>query len=576
MDMPKWELNLVFPHAQAMREGYPKPKSLGENAVAITKGGVNAMTSEPMRPLQLIIATGIADISDALPNYPETQIRKNFQLGVDKIDLRSAGLSAVRIVDGPTGAVIYLSGGDRIILEGIAATRLSVTDFLFDSLGGTISGTSTAERFLGNALSRTNVDYSTSNGSVYVDLLAGTGKRGHAQGDEYVGINHVTGSLFSDSIIGNDGGNILFGLDGEDTLKGGGGNDTLYGGAGDDTLIGGRGNDSLIGGPHTTSEGDDSLDGGEGHDTLDGGYGSDLLIGGIGEDRLIGNLGFDTLLGGADKDILIGNSGEDSLYGGADNDILWGDNIDGSSNTVNNEDTLYGESGDDELHGGVGDDLLDGGIDNDTLYGDEGDDTLKGDLGSDTLYGGANNDALYGNDGADELFGGTGDDTLYGGAQKDTLEGGEGTDKLFGGSDNDVLRGGNDNDTLDGSSGSDELYGGSGDDVLKGGSGADTLVGGSGNDVLTGNTGPDVFDFRGISNGSDIITDMGPTDIVMLQRFSTNSTHVALYTTPQQAYEALREVGDDVVLDYGQGTITFVDKDLEDFRVSMFVFEELL
>jgi len=58
-----------------------------------------------------------------------------------------------------------------------------------------------------------------------------------------------TGTTFqNDSLVGNDGDNILDGLSGNDTLLGMGGNDTLLGGAGDDSLVGGTGLNSLVGG----------------------------------------------------------------------------------------------------------------------------------------------------------------------------------------------------------------------------------------------------------------------------------------------------------------------------------------
>jgi Ca2+-binding RTX toxin-like protein len=62
---------------------------------------------------------------------------------------------------------------------------------------------------------------------------------------------HVIGSVFDDTITGNDADNTLSGGDGNDTLDGGSGSDTLNGDAGDDLLDGGPGTDTLDGGTDT-------------------------------------------------------------------------------------------------------------------------------------------------------------------------------------------------------------------------------------------------------------------------------------------------------------------------------------
>ncbi len=166
----------------------------------------------------------------------------------------------------------------------------------------------------------------------------------------------VTGSLFSDIIVGNDRDNTLIGLDGNDDIKGAKGNDTLSGG-----------------------DGDDELDGGSDNDILYGGAGDDVLEGKKGQDVLYGDGGNDELDGGSDNDI---------LYGGADNDVL------------------EGKKGDDILDGGEGDDDLDGGSDFDILLGRAGADTLDGGKDADLLIGGSGQDQLDGGSDGDVLAGG--------------------------------------------------------------------------------------------------------------------------------------------------------------------------
>ena len=67
---------------------------------------------------------------------------------------------------------------------------------------------------------------------------------------------------------------------------------TVDGGAGDDLLIGSNGQDSLFGG-----EGEDTIFGGDGNDALGGDQGDDFIVGGLGDDTLLGGLGDDTLDG---------------------------------------------------------------------------------------------------------------------------------------------------------------------------------------------------------------------------------------------------------------------------------------
>ncbi|MBF0269918.1 MAG: hypothetical protein HQL44_15140 [Alphaproteobacteria bacterium] len=81
--------------------------------------------------------------------------------------------------------------------------------------------------------------------------------------------------------------------------------DTLTGGDGGDTLDGGKGNDKLSGG-----DGNDTLIGGLGNDTLNGGDGSDTLLGGDGNDKFVGGSGNDTLLGGDGNDLFTFNDGD--------------------------------------------------------------------------------------------------------------------------------------------------------------------------------------------------------------------------------------------------------------------------
>lgn len=111
----------------------------------------------------------------------------------------------------------------------------------------TLVGGSGADRLDGGA-GRDMASYWDSGASIWADMEGGVVNRGDAAGDEFIGIEDVTGSVFSDFLRGDSFGNLLVGLGGDDFLNGRGGNDSLDGGAGKDIITGGQGNDVLWGG----------------------------------------------------------------------------------------------------------------------------------------------------------------------------------------------------------------------------------------------------------------------------------------------------------------------------------------
>ncbi|MGO1078072.1 beta strand repeat-containing protein, partial [Inquilinus sp. CA228] len=386
-------------------------------------------------------------------------------------------------------------------------------------------------------------DYSP--GGVTVDLAAGTGSGGDAQGDTYTSIENVIGSGFADRLTGDAGSNSLLGGAGADQLDGGGGIDflrfdlspdgvtvdlaagTASGGdaQGDtytsfenvvgsgfaDRLTGDAGSNALVG-----LEGDDTLQGGAGDDELDGGGGSDFANYQGSTQAVTVNLLAGSASGGdAQGDTL---TSIENLYGSSHNDVLTGSADNNSLEGYGGADTLNGDAGNDELGGGDGDDALNGGAGIDRLFGDAGDDILNGGDGNDYLFGDAGDDILNGGEGLDTVtyafssaavivtIGGVG---LGGEAQGDvvgtdveSIEGSNGfNDILTGSAGDNGLFGFAGNDLLVGLAGADSLNGGSGDDVLQGGAGADTLSGSGGDDVIQGGAGADT-----LSGGAGIDT----------------------------------------------------------------------
>eukprot|EP00439_Symbiodinium_sp_Y106_P090069 s1_g2605.t1 len=387
-------------------------------------------------------------------------------------------------------------------------------------------------------------DFSTA-GGITIDLVAGTGVGGDAQGDTLTGIESIAATNYADTITGDANGNTFWGYSGDDILDGAGGNDSLVGGAGNDTLWGGEGNDTLRG-----RDGDDVLDGGTGidivrYDWSAAGVTVDLLLGtatgGEGNDTLTN---IEDVYGSAHYDTISGDNGVNTIWGGGGNDGIHGHDGD---------DVLYGQDGDDALSGGRGADTIDGGngLDTvrfagsdaavtvnlttgigtggfaegdvyisveradgsshgDTLIGTDGTNILKGKLGDDTLDGGAGDDWLYGDEGNDTLDGGLGADHFDGGDGVDTVTytnstvgvsasmftgiglGGDAEGDTYSYIEN--FTGSAFNDTLEGSGGNNTLTGGLGNDYLLGQLGNDTLIGGEGNDTLRGGVGADTLD----------------------------------------------------------------------------------
>src|SRR5262249_46215309 len=189
----------------------------------------------------------------------------------------------------------------------------------------------------------------------------GQGFGGTAEGDTLTNVENVTGSLYADILIGDDGDNYLDGFTGNDVVIGGDGNDTVVGFYGNDTLKGGGGSDLLIG-----DSGNDSLDGGEGDDTMNGGIGNDVYYvdstfdivweddswDGGGTDTVystavayylsdysnveilsldtpaatgvyaFGNMYSNTIVGNGNDNVLDGGGGSDALYGLGGNDTF--------------------------------------------------------------------------------------------------------------------------------------------------------------------------------------------------------------------------------------------------------------
>ncbi|AFK52466.1 beta strand repeat-containing protein [Tistrella mobilis] len=343
--------------------------------------------------------------------------------------------------------------------------------------------------------------------AVMVDLAAGTGHNGDAEGDVLTGIENVIGTAANDQLSGDAGANVFDGRAGDDRLDGREGDDVLIGGAGADRLIGGDGRDtaSYRGSSQGVQVDLDNATAAGGHaagdvligiENLTGSAHADRLVGDAGPNMLTGDDGDDTLVGGGGDDVLIGGEGADSLNGGEGQDSAVYDTSTGAV-TISLT-TGMGRGGDAEgdvlvaievVSGSSFNDRLTGDADNNTLSGNDGDDILAGAAGDDTLSGGAGADRLDGGAGTDFALYDTSAAAVTIDLAAGTASGGSASGDLLISIEN--LMGSSFDDRLTGNGGVNVLIGGEGDDVLDGGGGNDSLIGGAGADRLIGGAGMD-------------------------------------------------------------------------------------
>jgi Ca2+-binding RTX toxin-like protein len=304
------------------------------------------------------------------------------------------------------------------------------------------------------------------------------------------GIENVTGSNKSQTIIGNEIANVLDGRGGDDLIDGGLGNDVIIGNTGTNDFVFYGSHDSLPLLPGEINLLQLGLAG------ADGSYTRFEIINGalqVAETDVL--RGIESVGGSSHSEIIIGNEQVNGLFGNS------------------GDDTLAGRGGDDEVEGGPGNDTYDftgGGLDIDRFFDETGNDRVVIDSFSQILpgFGGL----TTGQDGNDlvivlttgifriaDHFNGHQIETIV---ARDTGQSMVLAAGLTGGDANGIIAGGKGAETLDGRGGDDFLFGGNGND---------RLIGGDGNDRLTGGHGGDTFVF-GPGFGHDVVTDFGQRD----------------------------------------------------------------
>ena len=278
--------------------------------------------------------------------------------------------------------------------------------------------------------------------------------------------NNITGSIWNDTMLGDDENNSLSGGDGDDVLIGGKGNDTLDGGEGNNTYI------------WNIGDGRDEIS--IRNSTLENKYGAI----GISTIEFGEGISFEKLNFRGQHDKLFIYVGENDAEGIVLDEYRDKEHPvflkfkDGSTVNLSTIGLTFQQTDEDNyMSGTFQDDIIHLSNNGGTAYGLFGNNIIYGGDGNDTIYGTpdfTNEGDIHGNN---HLYGGKGNDFICGGNGKDYLEGEEG---------NDVLHGDENDDTLYGGTGDDDLFGGEGDDtyIYKLGDGNDYIFDEGGNDKI--------------------------------------------------------------------------------------------
>ena len=222
---------------------------------------VNLLTGHAITSYGNSVISNIEDIggsaySDILTgNAGDNQIQ-GFG-GADKIE-GGAGFDTAAYFDASSAINVNLATG---VVSGGSGndTLTSIERVIGSRFNDVLTGSNANEFFLGGLGNDTinggggvdTVEYNFVGSGVIVNLTTGLSSGGGGN-DIISNIESISGSVFDDTLVGNDLDNVLDGGNGSDTFDGGKGSDILIAGGstdqGENHLNGGMGNDVLIAG----------------------------------------------------------------------------------------------------------------------------------------------------------------------------------------------------------------------------------------------------------------------------------------------------------------------------------------
>lgn len=422
----------------------------------------------------------------------------------DKLIFDDSTISASELIFDTTTANLKITIGSNVItLTGFAQAQMAAANFIFADGSALIIGdntTATTKDGSANLLSSTDGDdyldglggsdtvvYSNASSAVTINLATTTAQdTGGAGSDLLKNIENIRGSIYNDTLTGDDNDNVLDGGFGIDALTGGAGNDTYIVTAGDTVTesagVGGGDSDTV------QSKVDYTLGANIENLTLLTGaqYGT-------------GNSGSNTITGNAAANVLEGGGGTDTLKGLGGNDTYI---VRTGTVTI----TEAANGGTDTVQAFMTT-TLDVNVENLRLMGKTAINGIGND-GNNIIYANSALNTLDGKGGTDTLsyqFGASsGVVAVLSASAATTVSGGSGADVI---SNFENLIGSRFNDNFTGSTANNILAGGLGNDTLTGAGGNDTLDGGVGNDTY-------VVDKSNTDDAKYIIIDAGGIDAV--------------------------------------------------------------
>lgn len=157
------------------------------------------------------------------------------------------------IIDLTTATIGFLKSGTAtadVLNGGIyddTINGLAGNDTISGGAGNDTLNGGKGNDILNGGAGNDTASYASATSPVQVDLaISGSQATGTEGQDTLISIENLLGSVFNDTLFGDNLDNILKGAAGNDTLNGRGGDDTLIGGLGNDTLIGGAGADTFL------------------------------------------------------------------------------------------------------------------------------------------------------------------------------------------------------------------------------------------------------------------------------------------------------------------------------------------
>lgn len=204
--------------------------------------GVDRMEGGVGNDVYWVDDAGDSAIEFAGGGYDTVHSAISFDLGgsdLERLELRGpasingTGNSLNNVVVGNSGANVLsgLGGNDTLAAaEG--------NDTLDGGLGAD---------YLSGGAGYDRATYINATAGVKASLTNPSQNTGEAAGDTYNSIEYLTGSNFSDSLLGNAGANRISGSNGNDAVNGMAGDDVIFGGSGNDRIYGHLGADVLEG-----------------------------------------------------------------------------------------------------------------------------------------------------------------------------------------------------------------------------------------------------------------------------------------------------------------------------------------